>query len=140
MPKNDTVIEELKAELQDEALPIDVGAAPAPKPGDADYNWAAEYGTADLFRYTFPAGEVVALRPFASIYSKTWMYKMRNAPTTTEVEFAALERGSCDAARQVLENLDDTAGDSDLIDDLVKAWLRNGTSNGEGDDGLTSGN
>lgn len=111
---------------------------PEPKPGDADYDWSAEYGTDDLFTHTFPNGTVIALKTFGSIYSKTWLYKVRKMATNAEVEFAAFDRASCDAAQQVLMDLDDTDGDP--IDDLFKAWTKAGTSRGDGDDGLTPGN
>lgn len=127
--------------LQDEALPIDVEAevVAKPKPGDVDYDWTADYGTADLFRYTLPDGKLVALRTIAAVYTKTWMFKLRNARSNAEVEFAALERAACPAALAVIESLDDDA-EGDPVDALFKAWLKNGTSNGEGDDGLSTGN
>lgn len=111
---------------------------PEPKPGDPEYDWVAAYGTSDLYAHTFPNGTVVALKPFASIYSKTWLYKIRNLPTESDIQFAAIDRGSCDVAREVLESLDDSAGDP--LDDLWRSWSASGTSHGDGDEGLTPGN
>jgi hypothetical protein len=104
---------------------------PAAKPGDKNYDWAAVYGTTDLYIHTFPDGTVVALKPFGSIYSKTWLYKLRKAVSDVDIEFAALARGSCDVARAVLENIDDTDGDP--LSDLFKAWAASAT------EGLTPG-
>jgi hypothetical protein len=106
-------------------------APPAPKPGDKDYDWAAQYGTDNLYVHTFPDGTVVALKPFGSIYSNTWLYKLRKAVSDVDIEFAALDRGSCDVARVVLENIDDTEGDP--LSDLFKAWAATAT------EGLTPG-
>lgn len=110
---------------------------PAPKPGEPDYDWSAHYDTADLYVHTFADGKVVAIKQFGSIYSKTWLYKIRGLPTDTDVEFAAIDRASCETAREVLLSLDDTEGDP--LDELFKAWSAAGTSRGEGDDGLTPG-
>lgn len=112
---------------------------PEPKPGDKDFDWANLYGTDDLYVHTFSDGKVVALKPFSAIFSKTWLYKIRNFKSAVDIELAAIDRGSCDAAREVLGSLDDS-GDGDPIDDLWKAWSTAGTSHGDGDEGLTSGN
>lgn len=117
---------------------VDAELVVEPKPGDPDYDWVARYGTDDLYTHTFSDGTVLALKSFASIYSKTWLYKVRKMASNAEVEFAAFDRASCGEARDVLENLDDTAGDP--IDELFKAWTKAGTSRGDGDDGLTPGN
>lgn len=109
----------------------DVVAEPQPKPGEAGYDWAAQYGTKDLYVHTFPNGKVVALKPFGSIYSKTWLYKIRTLQTDVDIEFAALDRGACDAAREVLRSLDDSDGDP--LDELFKAWAASAT------EGLTPG-
>lgn len=109
-----------------------------PKPGDADYDWAEQYGTDDLYTHTFLNGTVLALKKFGAIYSKTWLYKIRNLPTEADVEFAALDRASCEVAREVLANLDDSEGDP--IEDLYQAWLADGTAQAEGGEGLTPGN
>ena len=108
-----------------------------PKPGDADYDWSGHYDTTDLYTHTFPDGTVVAIKPFASIYSKTWLYKIRQLQTDTDIEFAAIDRAACPTAQEVLMNLDDTEGDP--FEDLYKAWLEAGTKNADGDKGLTSG-
>ena len=117
----------------------DPPAKPQPKPGDADYDWSQHYDTTDLYTHTFPYGKVVALKSFAAIYSKTWLYKLRKAASNAEVEFAAIDRAACDEAREVLESLDDDA-DGDPLDDLFQAWVKAGTSRGDGDEGLTPGN
>lgn len=112
---------------------------PIPKPGDKDFDWKAEYGTDKLYVHTFKNGTVVALKELGSIFSKTWLYKIRNLKTDVDLEIAALDRASCDAARDVLDSLDDSAA-ADPIDELFKAWSAAGTSRGDGDEGLTSGN
>ncbi len=108
------------------------------KPGDPDFDWSALYDTEDLYTHTFGDGTVVALKSFATIYSKTWLYKLRKAASNAEVEFAAIDRAACDEAQQVLENLD--LKDGDPLDDLFQAWVKAGTSRGDGDEGLTPGN
>lgn len=109
-----------------------------PKPGAADYDWSQNYPEGvDLYTYTFPSGTVVAIKTFGAIYSKTWLYKIRNLQSDADIEFAAIDRAACDVAREVLMSLDDTVGDP--INDLWKAWVADGTSNGEGDEGLTPG-
>ena len=105
------------------------------KPGDATYDWAAHYDTAELYRHTFPNGVVVALKPFASIYSKTWLYKLRSLQTDADIEFAALDRAACETAKEVLLSLDDSDGDP--LDELFKAWVAAGTASGG--KGLTPG-
>ncbi|MFV8232333.1 hypothetical protein [Mycolicibacterium fortuitum] len=110
---------------------------PEPKPGDPDYDWSGHYDTTDLYTHTFADGTVVAIKPFASIYSKTWLYKIRQLQTDTDIEFAAIDRAACPTAQEVLMNLDDTEGDP--FDDLYKGWLEAGTKNADGDKGLTPG-
>ena len=117
-PDNDTPVEESK---------------PEPKPGDKDYDWVKLYGTDELYVHTFADGTVVALKSFKSIFSKTWLYKIRSLKTNVDVELAAIDRGSCPAARAVLENLDDSS-EGDPIDELWKAW-----STSDAGEGLTSG-
>lgn len=107
-------------------------------PGDPGYDWAQHYDTTDLYLHTFPNGQTVALKPFGSIYNKTWLFKLRKAQSNSEIEFASIERAACPEAIEVLEALDDTNGDP--ISDLWGAWIKAGTSNGDGDDGLTAGN
>jgi len=123
MPKDkpDNIVEE----------ELDLEPKPEAKPGEAGYDWAAQYGTDDLYIHTFPNGTVLALKPFGSIYSKTWLYKLRGLQTDVDIEFAALDRGACDVAKQVLLSLDDTAGDP--LDELFKAWAASAT------EGLTPG-
>lgn len=103
---------------------------PAPVPGDPDYDWAQHYPDgAELYVHKFPDGKTVALKTFASIYSKTWLYKISQLQTETDVIFAAIKRGCCPQADAFLMALDDSVGDP--IDDLYKAWLA--------DEGLDSG-
>lgn len=138
-----TLEEELaaKADRADEVLGAEKEPGPEkkpePKPGDADYDWSGHYDTTDLYSHTFPDGTVVAIKPFASIYSKTWLYKIRQLQTDTDIEFAAIDRAACPTAQEVLMNLDDTEGDP--FDDLYKGWLEAGTKNADGDKGLTPG-
>jgi hypothetical protein len=119
----------------------DAPSAPVePKPGPPgapDYDWAPHYDTDDLYTHTFADGTVVVIKSFGTIYSKTFLYKARNLPTDTDIEFAAIDRASCPAAREVLGALDDTVGDP--LDELWKAWVAAGTAHGEGDPGLTPG-
>lgn len=95
---------------------------PAPVPGDPDYDWAQHYpeGT-ELYVHKFPDGKTVALKTFASIYSKTWLYKISQLQTETDVIFAAIKRGCCPQADAFLMALDDSVGDP--LDDLYQAWL-----------------
>lgn len=117
--------------------PVDDTTVKEPKPGEADYDWSGHYDTTDLYSHTFPDGTVVAIKPFASIYSKTWLYKIRQLQTDTDIEFAAIDRAACPTAQEVLMGLDDTEGDP--FDDLYKGWLEAGTKNADGDKGLTPG-
>jgi len=110
-----------------------------PKLGDPGYDWSQHYDTDKLYTHTFPNGKVVALKEFGGIFSKTWLYKIRNLKTNVDIELAAIDRGTCDEAKQLLEELDDD-GEDDPIADLWKAWSAAGTSNGDGDEGLTAGN
>ncbi len=118
-------------------MPKDKPETDQPKPGDTDFNWSALYGTDELYVHTFPNGTVVALKPFSSIFSKTWLYKIRSLKTNVDVELAALDRGSCPQARAVLESLDDTEGDP--VDELWAAWSTADTKNADGE-GLSAGN
>ncbi len=127
MPKEKTTLEP----------PAEKPAAPKPKPGDADYDWSAHYDTADLYLHTFANGTVIALKPFASIYSKTWLYKIRSLQTDVDIEFAAIDRAACDTAKELLLALDDTDGDP--LDELFKAWAAAATARSEGEKGMTPG-
>lgn len=103
--------------------------APAPQVGSPDYDWSAHYDTTDLFHYSFADGTQIAIRSFASIYSKTWLYKVsqmvKEGATDVDIEFAAIDRAACPTARELLLNLDDTEGDP--INDLWLAWVASGT-------------
>ncbi|OFJ55183.1 hypothetical protein BEL07_03135 [Mycolicibacterium grossiae] len=102
-----------------------------------DYDWSPHYDTDDLYRHTLPNGQVIALRTFGSIYSKSWLYKLRNAQTDTDVQFAAIDRAACPLAQTILESVDAPIGGSDPLDALWEAWSKAGTSHGEGGDGLS---
>lgn len=136
---SDSPEEPAEAETQPEGTtPPPPTKKATPKPGDVDYDWSVHYpADAELYTHTFPDGTVVALKSFASIYSKTWMYKLRQLNSQTETEFAAIDRAACDLAREVLLNLDDTAGDP--LAELFKTWLEAGTKNADDDKGLTPG-
>jgi len=125
-------------ELNGEAAALEP-EKPEPKPGEAGYDWSTHYDTDDLYIHTFADGKVVALKPFSAIYSKTWLYKVKDLPTVADVEFAAIDRAACPTAKEVLLSLDDS-GDGDPIEELFEAWTSAGTSRGNGDKGLTPGN
>lgn len=123
------------AERPDEPKESEPKKKSEPKPGDPDYDWSGHYDTTDLYSHTFPNGTVVAIKPFASIYSKTWLYKVRALQTDVDIEFAAIDRAACETAKEILMNLDDTEGDP--LADLYAAWLAAGTK--QGDKGLSAG-
>ncbi|SKU84634.1 Uncharacterised protein [Mycobacteroides abscessus subsp. abscessus] len=117
-----------------------------PLPGDAAYDWSAHYGEdVELYRHTFRDGTVVALRPFGSVFSKTLLWKLRNAESEAEVQFTAIMRGGCPAVDVVLDRVAAAALDADdyeydPIDDLFGSWMKAGTSTTEdADDGLSLG-
>ena len=125
-------LEPAAADTPDAEQPADTA-----KPGEPGYDWSKHYDTDDLYTHTFTDGTVVALKPFAAIYSKTWLYKIRGMDSDIDVEFASIDRAACETAREVLLSLDDTQGDP--LDELLAAWVAAGTSRGEGDEGLTPG-
>lgn len=110
---------------------------PEPVPGQAGYDWSRHYPGVDIYTHTFADGTVVALKTFASIYSKTWLYKIRDLATDADIEFAAIDRATCDEAKAVLRGLDDTAGDP--LEELWLAWIAAGTAHADGGEGLTPG-
>lgn len=116
-----------------------------PLPGDADYDWSAHYGDIGLYRHTFRDGTVVALRPFGSVFSKTLLWKLRNAESESEVQFTAIMRGGCPAVDVVLDRVAAAvlAADDyeyDPIAELFALWMKAGTSTTEdADDGLSLG-
>ena len=132
---DEETVEELIAEEQ---VPVEP-KKPEPKPGDPGYDWAPHYQTADLYTHTFPDGTVVALRKFGDIYSKTWLYKLRNAQTDTDIQFAAIDRAACDVAQAVIEGIEAPLGGKDPIDDLWDSWSAAGTAHVEGAEGLSTG-
>lgn len=144
-------------ETPEEAVMSEVTEAPetpeAPKdeptgplPGAADYDWSAHYGEdVELYRHTFRDGTVVALRTFGVVFSKTLLWNLRNAESTSEVEFTAIMRGGCPAVDVVLDRLARAVMDSDdygydPIDDLFQSWMKAGTgTTPEANDGLSLG-
>ncbi|OHU53809.1 hypothetical protein BKG81_06820 [Mycobacteroides chelonae] len=117
-----------------------------PLPGAEDYDWSVHYGEdVELYRHTFRDGTVVALRPFGSVFSKTLLWKLRNAEATSEVEFTTIMRGGCPAVDVVLDRVAGAVIDSDdyeydPIDDLFQSWMKAGTSTApESNDGLSLG-
>lgn len=113
---------------------------PDPRPGDAEYEWEPHYPEgAALFRYTFADGTFVALRKFADIYSKAWLYKIRNLQTDSDFQFASIDRGSCETAQDVLAAIDAPLDAPDPFEELWTAWTAPDTSHGDGDKGLDSG-
>lgn len=113
---------------------------PKPKPGDPDYDWAPHYpGCNDLYTHTFPDGKVIAMRSFGAIYSKTWLYKLRNAETDTDIQFAAFDRATCATARAILESVEAPLDGADPLDELWTAWSEAGTAHVDGAKGLSTG-
>lgn len=108
-----------------------------PVPGEKGYDWSSHYDTKDLYVHTFTDGTVVALKPFPTIYSKTWLYKIKDLPTIADVEFAAIDRAACETAKEVLLSLDDSNGDP--LEELYEAWIADGTKRRANDEGLTPG-
>lgn len=94
---------------------------PEPKPGDKDFDWAKLYDTDDLYVHTFPNGVVVALKPFTAVFDEVWLYKNRDLPDTP-LKFAAIDRGSCPAAKAVLKSLPDDGSIGTPLSDLFSAW------------------
>lgn len=128
-----------------EAQPDTPKKPQGPLPGAADYDWSAHYGDVELYRHTFRDGTVVALRTFGAVFSKALLWKLRNAESTTEVEFATIERAGCPAAEAVLNHvaaavLESDDYEYDPIDDLFQSWVKAGTSTTpDADDGLSLG-
>ncbi|OHU26270.1 hypothetical protein BKG77_06950 [Mycobacteroides chelonae] len=116
-----------------------------PLPGAADYDWSAHYGDVDLYRHTFRDGTVVALRTFGAVFSKSLLWKLKDAESTTEVEFATIVRAGCPAAEAVLNHvaaavLESDDFEYDPIEDLFNSWMKAGTSTTpDADDGLSLG-
>ena len=123
----DDILDEALDELEQ-----DEPAKDKPKPGDAGYDWAAVYGTDDLYIHTFSNGKVVALKAFTSIFDEVWLFKNRKLDDTP-LKFNAIERGACPAAQAVLESLPDDGSIGTPISDLFSAWTSAATG------GLTPG-
>ncbi|MEC4856724.1 hypothetical protein R2325_14040 [Mycobacteroides chelonae] len=136
MAKSPT-IDDPSISLDSDPEPKSADKKPEPKPGDADYDWSAHYGDAELYTHTFADGTVVALKTFGSIYSKTWLYKIRNLQTDTDLQFASIDRAACETAQEVLMSLDDANGDP--IEELWNSWISAGTAQAEGEEGLKPG-
>ncbi|ORA56324.1 hypothetical protein [Mycobacteroides franklinii] len=147
----ETVVEEAETTEVTEAQ-TDTPEAPkddepaGPLPGAADYDWSAHYGEGvELYRHTFRDGTTVALRPFGAVFSKTLLWKLRHAESTSEVEFTTIMRGGCPVVDVVLDRvaaavLDTDDYEYDPIDDLFQSWMKAGTSTTpDADDGLSLG-
>lgn len=139
---SDAVIE-LNDHVDEVEPPVEPSKKDEPKPGEPAYDWAPHYGgTAEpvrLYTHTFPDGTVVSIRDFGSIYSKTWLYKLRKAQTDTDIQFAAIDRAACDTAQALIESIEAPLGGKDPIDELWEAWSKAGTSHVDGSEGLTTG-
>lgn len=110
---------------------VEPQAVRTPVPGDADYNWSQHYpeGT-ELFTYIYPDGKVVALRRFGDIYSKQFLRSIRHLETDFDIESAAIDRGACDIAQELIDNRPCPVDGPDDFAELWKAW----TSNGDADE------
>lgn len=106
---------------------------PEPKPGDPDYDWSQHYpeGTA-LYKHTYPDGQVVALRRFRDIHSKQWLRSVQHLPTDFDIESAAIDRGTCELAREIIDNRPCPIDGPDDFDELWKAWTSTDSENPEG--------
>jgi hypothetical protein len=109
-----------------------------PKVGSAEYDWSAHYDTKDLYTHTFPDGTVVAIRRFSTVLSDTFLYKIRKLRTDLDFRLATIDEAACETAQVVLESLTAEPG-TDPLKDMFNAWSSDGTSRGEGDEGLTPG-
>lgn len=108
--------------------------AKKPTPGDGDYDWSVHYGTSDLYIHTYADGQVVALRRFKDIYSKQWLRSIRNLQTDFDIESAAIDRASCEIAKELIDNRPCPVGGADDFADLFKAW-----QSADVDGGVTAG-
>lgn len=145
MAKKDTVVDVQKDEdghvtqviVETEDVPE---PAEPPKPGDADYDWSAHYPKgAKLFHHTLPNGKVIAIREFGAIYSKGWLYKIRNFDSDVDFQFAAIDRAACETVQALIASVDTPVdSDADPFDDLWSAWVAAATSH-DGEKGMTPG-
>lgn len=113
---------------------------PVPKPGDADYDWSPHYpAAAKLFRHTLPNGKVIAIREFGAIYSKGWLYKIRNFDSDVDFQFAAIDRAACETVQALIASVATPVdSDTDPFDELWSAWVAAATSH-DGKKGMTPG-
>ncbi|MGH3956950.1 MAG: hypothetical protein ACRDTI_23235 [Mycobacterium sp.] len=129
-------------DVEPEGKPVETDK---PLPGAADYDWSAHYGDAELYRHTFRDGTVVAIRTFGVVFSKTLLWNLRHAESTSEAEFTGIMRAGCPAVDIVLDRVARAVVDSDdyeydPIDDLFASWMKAGTSSTpEANDGLSLG-
>ena len=118
---------------------VEPQAARTPVPGDADYDWSPHYPKgAELFTHTYPDGKVVALRLFRDIYSKQFLRSIRHLETEFDIESAAVDRGTCDVARELIDTRPCPVDGPDDFQELWKAWTSNGAGN-EDAEGVTAG-
>lgn len=113
---------ELPDELADDRDQAPDETLPDPKPGDPDYDWSGRYGTDDLYVHRYPDGQVVALRRFKDIYSKQWLRSIRNLQTDFDIESAAIDRASCEVAKELIDNRPCPIDGPDDFQELWKAW------------------
>lgn len=106
---------------------------PEPAPGDPDYDWSQHYPTgAELYTHTYSDGKVVALRQFRDIYSKQFLRSIRHLETDFDIESAAIDRGACEAAQELIDSRPCPVDGPDDFAELWKAWTSAGTDEPEG--------
>lgn len=122
MAKKNAVDEPVVDLTADDQRPDNSQTKPDPKPGDADYDWSVHYGTDGLYTHTYPDGLVVALRRFKDIYSKQWLRSIKDLPTEFDIESAAIDRASCELAKQLIDTRPCPIGGPDDFQALFTAW------------------
>ncbi|WP_409430543.1 hypothetical protein ACJEIK_26265 [Mycobacterium sp. SMC-16] len=118
---------------------VEPQAPPPPVPGDANYDWSQHYpkGT-ELYTHTYPDGKVVALRLFRDIYSKQFLRSIRHLETDFDVESAAIDRGACPAAQELIDSRPCPVDGPDDFHELWKAWTSD-SSDDDDAEGVTAG-
>ncbi len=123
------VLDEPAAEtkLEDEA-------APPPKPGDKDYDWAAVYGDLGVYLHELPGGMFVGLPKF-EFPNTTLLVELDDVPEMKQPRWMlmkALELSP--AAADLVRSVKVPYGaKSDPIGDLIGKWIADAT------EGLTPG-
>lgn len=104
-----------------------------PNPGEPGYDWSQHYPEgAELYRHVYPDGQVVALRRFRDIYSKQFLRSIRHLETDFDVESAAIDRGACQAAQELIDSRPCPVDGPDDFHELWKAWTSDGSDDAEG--------